>query len=188
MFIIDVETLGTESTCVILSAGVVYFDDVEVNTPEKMLKNSCFVKFNAQEQIESYNRTITQSTLDWWARQSQECRNISFVRRPTDESARRGMSELKFFIDTYDTSAKQIIWARGGLDQMALESLCWKMGVAPLTHFSNWRDVRTAVDILATDSDNGYCDTTKRFDSFRLIDHHPVHDCIRDALMLLFPK
>ena len=188
MFILDIETLGIESTCVILSAGIVYFDDVEVNTPEKMLENSCFVKFNAQEQIESYNRTITQSTLDWWARQSQECRNISFVRRTTDETARRGMSELKFFMDTYDTSAKQIIWARGTLDQTAIDSLCRKMDVQPLTSFNNWRDIRTAVDILATEPVNGYCDTTKRFNSFKLIDHHPVHDCIRDALMLLYPK
>ena len=47
MFVFDVETIGTESNSVILSAAIVYIDiSIPNHTWESLYENSLFVKFN----------------------------------------------------------------------------------------------------------------------------------------------
>ena len=56
MFIFDVETLGVESTAVVLSAALIHFDPEKRPTYQDMLDNACFVKFSVKEQADEIGR------------------------------------------------------------------------------------------------------------------------------------
>ena len=185
MFVFDIETLSIESSAVILTAAMVYFDDGM--SYDEIVEKSIFVKFNAKEQISNYKRTVSKSTLKWWSKQSSIARDLSFNPTPNDVSAIDGIELFRDYLKI-DPSPKKIIWARGGLDQMTFESLCNATDTKTIVHYNQWRDVRTAVDLLATTSDDGYCDINHpTFSVQKVLKHHPVHDCAYDAMMLLYP-
>lgn len=189
MFMFDIETLGVESTTVVLSAGIIYFDpnvDDELSY-EDLVARGLFVKFNAKEQVTEYNRTITKSTLDWWSKQGKWQQQTSLdPDAATDLSVVDGFRVLHKYISGHMKGKKwdnEIIWARGSLDQMAIDSLANKAGIEPIAPFNRWRDVRTAVDML-TGSSNGYCEVSG-LDWDKVAKHHPVHDCALDVLMMV---
>lgn len=189
MFMFDIETLGVESTTVILSAGIIYFDpevDADITYAE-LMERGLFVKFDAKEQLKSYDRTMTKSTLDWWAGQGPYQKKSSFDIDPeNDVPVVDGFRELHKYINKYrgkKTWATETVWARGSLDQMAIDSLALKAGLDPIAPFNRWRDIRTAIDMLYGTS-NGYCQI-RDIDMHVIEKHHPVHDCAFDILMLL---
>ena len=67
---IDIETLDTKTSAVVLSIGVAMFD-------EKKIHHSEHIRVNVQEQIDR-GRTISESTLAWWMMQSDEARAAVF--------------------------------------------------------------------------------------------------------------
>ena len=71
---------------------------------------------------------------------------------------------------------------------MWADSLCAAIGVDPIEGFWNFRDIRTAIDILAETSKRGYCQLSKTFDRDLVVKHHPCHDIALDVLMLKYPK
>lgn len=187
MFMFDVETLGVESNAVVLSAALVYFDPEEKPSYQKMLDGACFVKFKAKEQGEM-GRTVTLSTLEWWKTQHEYVRKVSLEPSAYDLTAVEGMNVLCEYMSKYPNAQKQTMWARGSLDQLVIDSLATKLGMDPLTGYAQWRDVRTAVDILYGTS-NGYCGVEHpEFERASVIKHHPVHDCAYDAMMLMYGK
>ena len=52
----DIETLGTESNSVVLSAAIVYVDLNANHTWESLYNKSEFVKFSVEEQIKKYKK------------------------------------------------------------------------------------------------------------------------------------
>ena len=191
MFICDLETLGTESNCVVLSAALIHFEfESEDLDPSRgadafyhLVNSACVVKFKKQEQID-LGRTVEERTLDWWDKQCDIVKKAATDRYPEDVSAALGIQTLRKYIDD-NGGPNQIFWARGSLDQMAIDSLCRNIGVPHLTQYNMWRDVRTAVDILASNAKNGYC-RIKGFNSdLHVIKHLPSHDCALDVLMLV---
>lgn len=190
MFVFDIETVGVESTAGILSAGIVYFE--VGSTYQDMLDNSLFVKFDITEQMKQLKRSQTKSTMEWWKEQPLSARQMSLIPDPSrDVSAADGIQKLKNFIGRYDDWKKRTFWARGSLDQPAIDSLCRAVGVEPLTQYSRWRDVRTAIDFLSPKSNFGYCKINHdSFDnkSLHAMKHDPVIDCIIDAGMILYPE
>jgi hypothetical protein len=103
-------------------------------------------------------------------------------------SAAEGMNIFYEYMNKHTNSQKQTMWARGSLDQLVIDSLATKLGMDPLTGYAQWRDVRTAVDILYGTS-NGYCGVDHpEFERASVIKHHPVHDCAYDAMMLMYGK
>jgi len=188
MFIFDIETLGIESNAVILSAAIIHFDPEEKPSYQDLLDNSCFVKFSAKDQIKRLGRTVDSGTLEWWKKIHEYIRKVSFDPAPNDLLAEEGIQQLKNYMAKYPGSDKQTMWTRGSLDQMATDSLCVKLDIAPISGYNMYRDVRTAVDIL-TGSTNGYCNVEHpNFDRAMVIKHHPVHDCALDAMMLMYGK
>lgn len=187
MFIFDVETLGVESTAVVLSAALIHFDPALNQSYQDLLDNACFVKFNAKEQV-SAGRTITKGTLDWWKDQHEYTRSVSFDPKPDDISVKDGFEQMYTYMSEFSKSQTQTMWARGSLDQMVIDSLAKRFDLEPLIRYNNWRDVRTAVDILYGTTE-GYCDVEHpTFRRHEVIKHHPVHDCALDAMMLMYGK
>lgn len=191
-FVFDAETLGTDSSSVILSAAIVYVDmEIENHTWESLYETTLFVKFDAKEQVTNYKRIIDKDVIGWWQKQCKIARDMSFVPKKTDVTAKTGLSILKKYINDHANPNTTLIWTRGSLDQMVIDSLSKHCGEEVLIHYANYRDVRTYVDIIATNSRRGYCDidNTKYpdFDRHIVIKHCPQDDVVLDALMILYP-
>jgi hypothetical protein len=186
MILFDIETLDVESTAVILSAAMVYFD--EGMNFDDLKRNSIFVKFDAKEQIQKYKRTIGQSTLEWWKKQNDFAKTLNLNPSAKDVSAIEGIELLRGFLDI-DPSPRKILWTRGSLDQMCIESLCNSVDIPYLVKYNQFMDVRTAITILAENSNNGYCPIyLPGFNPNQIIKHDPICDCILDSLQLLYFK
>lgn len=180
-YIFDIETLGKESTTAILSAAIIYVDFSQDFTYQQLIDEAVFVKFDVREQIKS-GRTYDQSTVDWWKSQPEEVRRKSYNVGPGEVSAVEGIEILRNF---YAKNKKDTIWIRGSLDQMAIDSLATHYNVDPIAPWWNYRDVRTAIDLLKETSKRAYCDVPG-FDKNQVIKHDPVHDCAYDAIMMRY--
>jgi len=188
MFIFDIETLGVESTAVVLSAALIHFDPEKQPTYQELLDNACFVKLKAKDQIERLKRTVDLGTVEWWKNQHEYTRSVSFDSSSNDLTAEDALTQLHNYMNKYPNSQSQTMWARGSLDQMAIDSLAKKLAMQPITNYNLWRDVRTAVDLLYGGT-NGYCEIDHpTFKRHEVIKHHPVHDCALDAMQLLYGK
>lgn len=186
MFIFDVETLGTSSSSVILSMACIYFDPNKKPSYQDLLDSAFFVKFDAKEQINRYNRTVSKSTLEWWDKQSEGLKIQSLKPSISDVSAEVGITLFNEWVKRYPDYKKSTVWARGNLDQIVLNSLENDVKIEPILPFWLWRDVRTAVDLLYG-SNTGYCEVKyPGFDVRKVIKHNPIEDCAFDAMMLMY--
>jgi len=194
MFMFDIETLGTESTSLVLSAAITYFDfsdAIENRSTENLVSEynryvmtSCFVKFNAREQRD-LGRVDTTGTKEWWIKQSQMAREMSFYVKPDDLSVAEGIAKINSYINAHG-GPNQIVWARGSLDQMCWDSLCRSIGQEPLVRYNMWRDVRTAIDLLASESKGGYALIPGFNPDLHVVKHIPQNDCALDIMELLY--
>ena len=188
MFVFDVETLGVESTTVILSAALVYFDPEKNPSYQDLLDGALFVKFNAKDQAKRLGRTVDVGTLEWWQNQHDYVKSVSLEPSVNDVLAEDGITMLHNYMNKIPNARSLTMWTRGSLDQMAIDSLCKKVDMQLLTGYNVYRDVRTAVDCF-TGSKNGYCNVDyPGFERAAVIKHHPVHDCALDAMMLMYGK
>ena len=188
IFIFDIETLGVESTAVVLSAALIHFDPETQPTYQDLLDNAVFVKLKAKDQIERLKRTVDLGTIEWWKNQHEYTRTVSFDPAKDDITGEDAITILHNYMNKFPNSQNQTMWARGSLDQMAIDSLAKKVDMQPITYYAQWRDVRTAVDILYG-SINGYVEVEhENFARHQVIKHHPVHDCALDAMMLMYGK
>jgi hypothetical protein len=183
----DVETLGVESTAVVLSAAMIHFDPEKRPTYQDMLDDACFVKFDVKEQL-GVGRSASQSTLGWWKDQHEYVRKVSLDPSREDMTVENGMQRFYDYMAKFPKAKEQTMWARGSLDQLVIDSLAVKFGLEEITGYNMWRDVRTAVDIMYG-TVNGYCEVDHPlFQRHNVIKHHPVHDCALDAMMLMYGK
>lgn len=189
-YMFDVETLGIESTAVIASMAAIPFDFDEDLTYQDYLDRALFVKFNIEEQIKILKRSITPSSIEWWKAQDHGPRLKSIIPHPgIDVSAKEGIEKLDDFI-VKEKGEKVYAWARGGLDQVTLDSLTRAVrGIEadPIIAYNNWLDVRTALGLMKETAGNGYCQIPG-FNREVVVKHDPVHDCAYDIMMLVKGK
>jgi hypothetical protein len=193
MLVFDVETLGAESNSVILSAAIVYMNPAEKNTWESLYENTLFVKFNVKEQVKQYNRVTEKDTITWWNKQCDLAKKQSFFPSEKDLPAKEAIACIRNYIAENCDPKTTLIWTRGSLDQMVIDSLCKATGDEPIMQYSNYRDMRTYVDLAATNSTRGYCAINPEtypgtWDRNVVVKHNPIDDIVLDALMLLYPS
>ena len=138
---IDIETLGTSPDCVVLSVGAVKFDPFTNIEPNNRLlwRPSTEEQFNA-------NRTVLDSTLEWWATQPKHIQDEAF----TEEGR---VSLIDFFKDLnkYLVGVDKI-WCQGPqFDMVILEDL-----FNQFKHHTNWafwqiQDCRTLFNMMSVD-------------------------------------
>lgn len=184
MFVLDIETLDKYDSSVILSIAMVPFDPTKEFTAEELRKAAFFAKLNAAEQAKR-GRTISKSTLEFWAKQSDFVKDVSFKPKPTDLPLPEAFSKLREWYLANKGPNTNVIFTRGGLDYSALEHAAEMYGIELPFKYWDIRDVRTAVDLLSG-STRGYCETTVSLEG--LEKHHPVDDCVIDALMMKYYK
>jgi len=187
MFMFDIETLDTESTTVVLSACLMYVDSSKQPTFESLVEDSVFVKFDVKEQMKM-GRTSSKDTIDWWAKQNQHAKEQSLIPSEYDVTVLQGLEILQRYVEKHDPEQTETFWARGSLDQMAIDSLAIWAGVEKIAPYWAWRDVRTFIDCMCGTT-NGYADIDlEGFNRYNVNKHDPVHDCALDVLMMIYGK
>lgn len=113
---IDLETLDTIPSAVVLSCGLVAFDP---NTGEILDKQyTRFVKLDEQA---ARGRTISPSTVYWWARQSEEARRVMTDNEIFGEGTVSGLRNIDTFFGQHDADG---VWGNGSdFDNAILGSL-----------------------------------------------------------------
>lgn len=137
---IDLETLDVLPTASILTIGAVKFDPFgdDVNEPDC---DKFYVKVDL-DSCDRYGCTVSQDTVEWWAKQSKEAQDEAFnpEGRIPIESA---MDQLYKFC----WGAKRV-WSHGaGFDVIILEHYFRKVGKAIPWSFWEVRDTRTLFDL-----------------------------------------
>jgi hypothetical protein len=192
MFIFDVETLGKRSNSVILSMACIHFDPKEQPDHNKLKADAFFAKFDVADQMKRLKREAGKSTMDWWAKQCENVRVMSFKPSPADVKFEEGYELMRAWAKSKNDE-KSWVWARGNLDQLVMDDIEEQIGLTPIFPYARWRDVRTAVDIFY-ETDRGYIDVEtppwlEKFDpAIHITKHNPIDDCVYDAMMLMYGK
>lgn len=137
---IDIETLDVLPTAAVLTIGAVKFDPFgdDINDPNC---KKFYVKIDL-DSCDRYGCTVSQNTIEWWAKQSKEAQEEAFSvnDRILIESA---MNQLYKFC----LGAKRV-WSHGaGFDIIILEHLFRKIGKSIPWQFWEVRDTRTLFDL-----------------------------------------
>jgi len=191
-WVLDLETLDTESTSVILSAALVYFEVKLPFTVAELKQQSICVKFDVADQRTNYKRTVSKDTLTWWSKQSRESQIKSLLPSSADLSAEDGLDALADFFHSHGATKNSYIYSRGSFDNIILESLNRAVGNKPLVHFANYRDTRTFISVMYPAAVNNYVEVDKTlctdYDEAAFVHHDPVSDVIKDICMMLGGK
>ena len=167
---IDIETLDTELTAVVVSIAAVRFDE---NT-DPIDKLAILLDMEDQQ---LRGRTISPQTLSWWMTQSDEARRWNF-----NESNRYPIDTALQTLSAFCANAT-LFWSRGSFDPNILENLYHQFYTDVPWKYSQLRDVRS-FDELWT---GGPC-------RVGLVDHLPLDDCfkqvdqVRDVFRQLTPQ
>lgn len=193
MFFLDIETLGVESTAAILSIAIIYVPDAEPRPAVELMSDYIFVKFDVKDQISRFKRTVDMGTVEWWKKQSKNARDKSYERNPElDLTSEEALDRIDAWVKKHKDYSNELVWIRGTLDQMAVDSLYAALKRKPPFNYNVYRDMRTAVDLLYPNSKGGYVEVDSsvcvEFDQYQLVPHDPLHDVTRDAAMLLYGK
>lgn len=185
MFILQCETLGLEPESVILSTALLYFDETKPWELNKDPEATCFVKFSFKNQTDGYNRTYDIATVKWWKQQPKSIQKVNVLASKEDVSVFDGIKKLENHVKQYSNSTKEIVWTRGYIHSVCLDSLFREVNKSPLFSHYQYRDIRTAIDMTKETSNNGYCQTSEYVINMNNR-HNPELNVIQDAAMLLF--
>lgn len=189
-FIIDFETLGTNSDCVVVDLSVIVFDIDEISTLQDLKSAGKKIKFSIKDQ-KAFGRTISETTLEWWKNQPKEAR-MNLVPKEDDFTIEEGIKEFLRFIETQGITDKSHGWCRGmSFDFPILKSLIAHVFEDPESYmpckFWNQRDIRTAIEAYALNRDFRDVPLPEgTLDGF--VAHDSLCDCAKDILYLQYSK
>ena len=191
MFCFDVETLGKESNSVMLSMAAIHFDPAKGKSYKEYKDSAFFVKFDVEDQIRRLNRKMGKTTMQWWAKQCDNVKTVSFKpNKEIDVKFEDGYEQMRKWAASFNEPTSWV-WARGNLDQLIMDSFEEQLEIEPIWPFQRWRDVRTAIDILY-ETDKGYVNVVvppwvDTFDpTLHVTKHNPIDDCAFDIMQLLY--
>lgn len=138
---LDIETLGVNSTAPILSVGYCWFN---YDKPEIEVVGKNHIHFDVNEQTKHYGRVIDADTVKWWFAQSDAARSAVFGQNPTS---------FPSFIDrlTEMLNLADHVWAKGpDFDCNILQSMVRAAGRDYRWPFYKHRCVRTMLALFPT--------------------------------------
>lgn len=136
---LDLETLDTIDSAVVISFGAVIFN-------KRSILEKYYTPLHIFPQLIK-GRTISQDTLDFWKQQDDAAQNIGV-------SVRSNQTSLQLFINLathYEALGEIKVWGKGPhFDVTIIESLMRDYKLKPPWKFWNIRDVRTFMDYVPT--------------------------------------
>lgn len=138
---IDLETLGTNPECVIMTLGAIKFDPFADEEPHSGL----YLRCDIEEQTD-LGRTIDDNTLAWWAKQEDAIKEEAF-----GDHDRVSMDELTRAINKFCVGV-DVLWCQGPLfDYAILQNLYKQIGKPCPWNYWQIRDSRTLFAMMPTD-------------------------------------
>jgi hypothetical protein len=138
---IDLETLGTNPDCVILTLGAVKFNPYTFDEPYSPLH----IRVDVDGQTEM-GRTIDENTLAWWATQSDSVREEAL-----SDTDRISLDDFTKQINRYCVGV-DYLWCQGPLfDYAILQHLYLQLEKPAPWNYWQIRDSRTLFGLLPTD-------------------------------------
>jgi hypothetical protein len=183
--IYDFETLSQDQNkgVVISLALLSYTEKRFVSDPytyEELLSNCKKIKFNVEEQVTKYNRTISKETVAWWKEQNKEAQKQL---APSSEDV--SIDKLYgFLIENIDLKNHRKAYTRGNtFDPIIMDGLLKESNKVNPMHWGSIRDTRSFIDGLAYGSklNNKFIpeDLKSKF-----IEHDPCHDIVMDVMRM----
>lgn len=161
---IDLETLGTDPDCVVLSIGACVFD-----FQKKKIVDKFYIVLDTEDQKNCF-RTVDQNTLKWWSQQSNQAKKV--FTEPKEE-VREALDQFVQFILRNGTISQIKPWGNGStFDISILESLFKDYEVKVPWLFYNVMDLRTFVRF------QGKGDKVPKLEG---VNHHALDDAINQA-------
>lgn len=138
---IDLETLDTTPDSVVLTIGGVKFDPFSKRAPH----SDFYYRLSVDEQTD-HGRTISTSTLDWWATQDDKIINEALGDHDRTDVTTMLRALKKWYVGC------DAVWAQGTtFDIVMIEQLCRQFGHPIPWSFWTVKDSRTLFGLLPTD-------------------------------------
>jgi hypothetical protein len=138
---IDLETLGVEPDCVVMTIGAIKFDPFTDAEPHSGL----YLRCDVDEQT-AIGRTIDDNTLAWWAKQDEAIKEEAF-----GEHERASMDQVTKAINKFCVGL-DVLWCQGPLfDYAILQNLYKQVGKPCPWHYWQIRDSRTLFSMMPQD-------------------------------------
>jgi exodeoxyribonuclease VIII len=133
---VDLETLGTHPGCIVLSIGAVMFDATGVDT------NTFYAEIN-QGSSERHGLRADMSTLNWWAVQGVEARDVLIRTHEGGYPLPEALLDFAVWLPM-DT----LVWGNGASFDNAILAQCYRaIGAEPPWKFGHDRCYRTLKSI-----------------------------------------
>lgn len=162
---IDIESLNTTPDCVILTIGAVLFDPKGQGIIDKIE-----LRPTIEDQTEIHNRSINESTLQWWASQSAEAQEEALGDR-----GRVSFKECMDQLYKFCWNRSKCAWSNGASFDVVVMEHAWRQnGQNPPWNFWDIRDTRTLYDIAGV----------KLKDGGHVTSHKAVEDAERQAVVV----
>jgi hypothetical protein len=184
--IYDFETLGQDQRkSVVTSLALLSFSEKRyVSNPytyNELLENTKYIKFDVEEQVSVYKRTISKDTLAWWDQQGDQAKKQIVPNRALDQS----INKLhQFLIDHIDLQSHRKSFTRGNtFDPIFLDSVLANCGKINPMHWGSIRDTRSMIEGMSFgfDLDNGFVPTGLENN---FVKHDPRHDIVMDVMRM----
>ena len=157
-FMVDIETLGNEPGCVVLSIGAVQFNMAGVY-------QQFYKRIDIAEAV-VIGLTADPSTIKWWKEQSPQAYAAAFY-EGVAHSPYEALSELNIF---FAGALPKQVWTFGNFDLPILETVYDMLELPTPWSFRDFRDVRTLLSFSLN--------ITRRMAS---IPHHALDDAVAQA-------
>lgn len=186
---IDIETLAPTPNAAILSIGAIFFNPFEQEDLEG-IRTSCayderryFDSHISMSSCISLKMDIAQSTIDWWADQSDEAREKTFD-NPKQVHIKTALNQLAQFIKTWCGDKMPYVWGNGAsFDIVILENAYRDLGLPIPWDFRGHMCYRTMKSIIKDIHPNKF-NEIKNTQYDGLIDHCALDDAIYQVLQL----
>jgi hypothetical protein len=143
---IDMETLDTSSSTVILTIGAVLFDP----RGEDMI-DRIELRPTMEEQTDVYGRSISDDTLRWWSEQSPEA-----IQEAMGDQNRISYRECMEKLYKFCWNRADKVWSNGSVfDIMIAEHAFRELEIKNPWQFWNIRDCRTIYDLAGVSLKDG---------------------------------
>ena len=183
--IYDFETLSQDQQRgVVISLAILsYTESRFVSDPytyEELLDNCKKIKFNVEEQVKKYNRTISKETVAWWQQQNKEAQKQL---APSSEDV--SIDNLyQFLVDNIDLQNHQKAFTRGNtFDPIFMDSVLAQCGKVNPMHWGSIRDTRSFIDGLSYGAKLSNKFIPEGLES-KFVPHDPCHDIVMDVMRM----
>ena len=157
---IDLETLGVNNDCIILTFGAVKFDPCTSIEPHDPIH----IRVDTDEQT-ALNRTIDDDTLEWWNKQDEQIREEAL-----SEDDRMSLDNFTRIFNKYIVGCNYL-WCKGPMfDYAILRDLYVQLDTPVPWAFWQIRDCRTLFGLMTRDQRN-----------FMMEQQNMAHNALADA-------